>query len=80
MSMLLGKRKERDEDDEDISVGHRGDMEESDDELNLTHAPNQVLPIANLPADFSGVPQDGMQYLFTVRWAYITLYRLRHPF
>ena len=80
MSMLLGKRKERDDDDEGISVDDRGDMEESDDEENLTHAPNQVLPIARLPADFSGVPQDGMEYLFTVRWAYITLYRLRHLF
>ncbi len=28
----------------------------------------QVLPIANLPDDFDGTPQDGMQYLFTVRW------------
>jgi len=77
MSMLLGKRKERDEGDEGISVDDRGD---SDDEESLTHAPNQVLPIANLAADFSGVPQDGMEYLFTVRWAYIILYFLRHFF
>ena len=27
----------------------------------------QVLPVANLPADFTGVPQDGLQYLFMVR-------------
>lgn len=65
--MLLGKRKERDENDEDISVYNRGDMEENDDEESLTHAPNQVLPIANLPANFSCEPQDGMEYLFTVR-------------
>jgi hypothetical protein len=71
--MLLGKRKERDEGNEDISAYDGDDMEESDDEESLTHAPNQALPIANLPAGFSGVPQDGMEYLFTVRWAYITL-------
>ena len=27
----------------------------------------QVLPVANLPANFDGIPEDGMQYLFTVR-------------
>lgn len=27
----------------------------------------QVLPVADLPEDFAGEPQDGMQYLFTVR-------------
>jgi len=65
--MPLGKRKEREEGDEIISVYDGDDMKESDDEESLTHAPNQVLPIANLPTDFSGVPQDGMEYLFTVR-------------
>ncbi|KDE09276.1 hypothetical protein MVLG_00594 [Microbotryum lychnidis-dioicae p1A1 Lamole] len=28
---------------------------------------SQVLPVADLPDDFDGVPEDGMQYLFTVR-------------
>uniref|UniRef100_A0A0W0EZB3 Uncharacterized protein n=1 Tax=Moniliophthora roreri TaxID=221103 RepID=A0A0W0EZB3_MONRR len=27
----------------------------------------QILPVANLPGDFDGIPQDGMEYLFTVR-------------
>ncbi|KAF7352617.1 hypothetical protein MVEN_01227300 [Mycena venus] len=27
----------------------------------------QILPVANLPADYEGIPEDGMQYLFTVR-------------
>jgi hypothetical protein len=27
----------------------------------------QILPVANLPEDYDGDPQDGMQYLFTVR-------------
>lgn len=27
----------------------------------------QVLPVANLPASFNGIPEDGLQYLFTVR-------------
>ena len=78
--MLLGKRKERDEGDEGVQVYDRGDMEENDDEESLTHAPNQVLPIANLPANFSGEPQDGMEYLFTVRWVYIILSRIGYLF
>jgi hypothetical protein len=78
--MLLGKRKERDKGDEEIQVHDGDDIEESDDEESPTHAPNQALPIANLPADFSGIPQDGMEYLFTVRWAYITYYCFRHLF
>ncbi|KAJ7490380.1 hypothetical protein B0H11DRAFT_1859686 [Mycena galericulata] len=27
----------------------------------------QILPVANLPEDYEGTPEDGMQYLFTVR-------------
>ena len=27
----------------------------------------QILPVADLPEDFDGLPVDGMQYLFTVR-------------
>ncbi len=27
----------------------------------------QVLPVADLPHDFDGIPEDGMQYLFMVR-------------
>ena len=27
----------------------------------------QILPVANLPADFDDEPMDGMQYLFMVR-------------
>ncbi|KAG8782173.1 hypothetical protein FRC15_007405 [Serendipita sp. 397] len=33
----------------------------------MDYAPNQVLPVANLPMNFDGVPQDGLEYLFTVR-------------
>ncbi|PVG03474.1 hypothetical protein CPB86DRAFT_793403 [Serendipita vermifera] len=39
---------------------------DSDEEV-LDYAPNQVLPVANLPDSFDGVPQDGLEYLFTVR-------------
>jgi hypothetical protein len=39
---------------------------DSDEEV-LDLAPNQVLPVANLPDSFDGVPQDGLEYLFTVR-------------
>lgn len=27
----------------------------------------QILPVADLPDDFDAEPQDGLQYLFTVR-------------
>ncbi len=45
------------------------DESESEDEVG-GHAPNQALPIANLPFSFDGVPQDGMEYLFTVRFSH----------
>ncbi|KAI0089125.1 hypothetical protein BDY19DRAFT_944290 [Irpex rosettiformis] len=51
-SVMLNKRK-------------RQEVEDSDeDEPTLGR---QVLPVANLPADFSGEPEDGLQYLFVVR-------------
>jgi hypothetical protein len=28
---------------------------------------SQVLPVAELDEDFGGIPEDGMQYLWTVR-------------
>ncbi|KZT72549.1 hypothetical protein DAEQUDRAFT_722708 [Daedalea quercina L-15889] len=40
------------------------DFSDDDEEPTLGR---QVLPVANLPADFNGVPEDGLQYLFTVR-------------
>ncbi|TFY69407.1 hypothetical protein EVJ58_g419 [Rhodofomes roseus] len=40
------------------------DISDEDDEPSLGR---QVLPVANLPANFNGVPEDGLQYLFTVR-------------
>jgi hypothetical protein len=45
----------------------REDLEDSDDEEPSFG--RQILPVASLPGDFNGVPQDGMQYLFTVRYA-----------
>lgn len=46
----------------------RGEYENSDDE-NDHVVGKQVLPVADLPFDFDGVPEDGAQYLFTVRYA-----------
>ena len=40
--------------------------EDSDEDEPLMG--KQVLPIANLPADFAGEPMDGLQYLWTVRY------------
>jgi hypothetical protein len=44
----------------------RDEHESSDDEDGHSIG-KQVLPVANLPFDFDGVPEDGAQYLFTVR-------------
>ncbi|KAF7798895.1 hypothetical protein EIP86_010123 [Pleurotus ostreatoroseus] len=41
------------------------EVNDSDDEEPALG--RQVLPVANLPTDFDGIPQDGLQYLFTVR-------------
>ncbi|KAI9001354.1 hypothetical protein BD414DRAFT_505092 [Trametes punicea] len=41
------------------------ELDDSDDEEPMLG--RQVLPVANLPDTFNGVPMDGMQYLFTVR-------------
>jgi len=37
---------------------------DDDDEPSLGR---QILPVANLPEDFSEEPADGMEYLFLVR-------------
>ena len=42
------------------------DLEDSSDEEEPMLG-RQVLPVANLPDTFDGVPTDGMQYLFMVR-------------
>ena len=38
------------------------------DDDDATYGLRQTLPVANLPVDFDGVPADGLQYLFTVRY------------
>ena len=45
----------------------RGEYETSDDEDEHVLG-RQVLPVAALPFDFDDVPEDGAQYLFTVRY------------
>ncbi|KAK0490796.1 hypothetical protein IW261DRAFT_1601581 [Armillaria novae-zelandiae] len=47
-----------------MSSRKRARDESDDDEPSFGR---QILPVANLPADFSGMPMDGMEYLFTVR-------------
>ncbi|KAJ8086830.1 hypothetical protein PM082_005655 [Marasmius tenuissimus] len=43
----------------------REDLEDSDgEEISFGR---QILPVANLPGDYNGIPQDGLEYLFTVR-------------
>lgn len=43
----------------------RGDNNGSDDDEPSFG--KQILPVANLPDTFDGIPSDGMEYLFTVR-------------
>ena len=45
---------------------HR-DGEDDDEEQNETHMRMQALPIADLPDDFDGDPEDGATYLAIVR-------------
>lgn len=47
----------------------RDEFEDSDDEEPAFG--KQILPVANLPEDFNDEPTDGMQYLFTVRYAVV---------
>jgi len=50
------------------TVGKRKRLEyESSDDENDHVLGRRVLPVAALPFDFDGVPEDGAQYLFTVR-------------
>ena len=44
----------------------RDEFDDSDEEEPTLG--KQVLPVANLPVDFDGVPLDGLQHLFTVRY------------
>ena len=54
------------------AIGKRKrDRYESSDDENEHVLGKQVLPIADLPFNFDGVPEDGAQYLFTVRYAEI---------
>ena len=55
----------------------RDEYESSDDENGYVLG-KQVLPVADLPFDFDGVPQDGAQYLFTVRYVDDSLLRERY--
>ena len=57
------------------AIGKRKrDEHETPEDENEVALGRQALPVANLPFDFDGVPQDGAQYLFTVR--YVRVLRL----
>lgn len=42
----------------------RDECDDSDEEPSFG---KQILPVANLPEDFNAIPEDGLEYLFTVR-------------
>jgi hypothetical protein len=48
-----------------VSKRKHEELDDSDDEEPSFG--RQILPVANLPEDFDGIPEDGLQYLFTVR-------------
>ncbi|KAF8914158.1 survival motor neuron interacting protein 1-domain-containing protein [Gymnopilus junonius] len=48
------------------SYKRKREIIEDSDEESPSYG-KQILPVANLPNDFSGEPMDGMQYLFLVR-------------
>lgn len=75
---MLGKRKRQYDDHFQqqqviglpIDINELAESDEDEEVAAPPNAvlPNQVLPIADLPSDFAGVPQNGMEYLFTVRY------------
>ncbi|TFY55053.1 hypothetical protein EVG20_g9461 [Dentipellis fragilis] len=50
-----------------MSQGVKRKEPTSDEDDSPSYGLRQILPVANLPGDFDGEPQDGLQYLFTVR-------------
>jgi hypothetical protein len=58
------KRKRDEWEESDERQDYDGFM---DDDSEPHRFGSSVLPVANLPNSFEGVPQDGLEYLFTVR-------------
>jgi len=52
-----------------LSLKRKHDEIEDSEEDEPSYG-KQILPVANLPADFNDQPLDGMQYLFMVRCVY----------
>jgi hypothetical protein len=46
-----------------IPFPKKGDVDSDDDAGEITAPGKQCLPMASLPGDFSGDPEDGAQYL-----------------
>lgn len=46
-----------------ISFPKKGDADSDDDAGEITAPGKQCLPMASLPGDFSGEPEDGAEYL-----------------
>ncbi|KAF8524625.1 hypothetical protein BU17DRAFT_42772 [Hysterangium stoloniferum] len=76
MSLSAAKRKRAAEEEQDVDQSEDGEQNDGlneeeggyiDDEDEPHKFGNSVLPVADLPQSFDGLPQDGMEYLFTVR-------------
>lgn len=61
-----GSKRKREEDLDELDYDDNDGF--IDDKSEPHRFGSSVLPVANLPDSFEGVPQDGMEYLFTVRW------------
>ena len=48
------------------SLKRKSDVLQSDLKGDGPSFGRQILPVANLPEDYNGEPEDGLQYLFTV--------------
>ncbi|GJJ07117.1 hypothetical protein Clacol_001317 [Clathrus columnatus] len=59
-----GKGKRKRTEDIENDGGKDGYIDDDDEPFKFG---TSVLPVANLPESYDGIPQDGMQYLFTVR-------------
>ena len=51
-----------------MSSGFKRKRDDADEDDEPAYGLRQILPVANLPSNFDGEPEDGMQYLFTVRY------------
>jgi hypothetical protein len=63
----MSSKRKRESLEFDYGTYYDGDYDDEDYGDEEPMLGRQILPVADLPEDFDGVPLDGLQYLFTVR-------------